>query len=120
MDKNLEKSKSKKVLVTVIVVLIIVGAIGFVGYHYFFLRKPAMRSGNLGANMGSFDRGQIGDPDQICEMLAENSGDIPNIGGRNGGDRMSKMEEFCADGIIDDSERAQLEDMKSSFPRPGR
>lgn len=111
MAPKLDQPKKKKTwLITIIAVAIIAGAVGFVVSH-FLVSRP----GNLRA--GAFTGG---DPSAMCDRI--NSGET--FGGRGGSDngqsddRMNKMKEYCADGKIDDQERADLEANRPSFQRP--
>ncbi len=99
--ENSNKNGTKKGIVTIIAVAIIAGAIGFVISHFLVSRPSDLRA-------EAFPGGDAGD---ICARIAE--GDMPS--GRGSGEtgqddgRMSQMEEYCADGKIDDTERAAIE-----------
>lgn len=106
--------KSKKILITIISVIIVILALGGVGYYHFFLRqKPPQRQ-----FVGGFgDRNFNGNPGDICERIKNGDLDQPV---RQGTDidpemqaqmeeRFKKIEEYCADGQIDDEEMKELE-----------
>ncbi len=100
IDAPAPKSK-RSWLISIVAVAIIAGAIGFVISH-FLVSRP----GDLGAR--AFSNGGPEDLNDICDRI--NHGATGHGPGGADADAMSgKMEEYCADGKIDETERAEME-----------
>lgn len=113
-SNSVTPAKSKKTwLITLIAVAIIAGAIGFVISH-FLVSRP----GDLGARAFP-GGGPAGDGSDICDRI--NDGSLPaGPDGSENNDQSGKLQEYCADGEIDETERAELEASRPARQPGGR
>ncbi len=131
-----QPKKKKTWLITIIAVAIIAAAGGFVVYHFLAVRPHGLRAGGFAGAGGDINY------DTICQQTQDRQNNRPaggnpggnrtadsnrqgngapsdsNGGNGNGQEYFTKINEYCADGKIDDQEKADLEANRPTFQRP--
>jgi len=112
MNKTLAQQIATKKRNNIIIFSLLI--ISVIALSIYFWPRPKPRTGSSqGARMGI----KMEIDDNICERISKRTGQ-----GSGSGDFINKVKEFCADKIINEQEKAELEKIREEMraTRPGQ